>query len=197
MDISSLLQSSMGQQMINGVVNQLGIDNQQAQLAISAGIPVLLSALNKNAASGDAQNIANALEKDHNGSILDNVSGYLSGGNFSDGLGILNHVLGGKQSQVEGAIGQTSGLGSGQIAQVLAMIAPIVMGYLGKQKSDNGLDANGLTSLLGGLVGNAAQSNQREMTMIEKLLDQDGDGSAIDDAMDLGSKLLGGLFGRK
>lgn len=197
MDISSLLQSSMGQQMINGVVNQLGIDNQQAQLAISAGIPVLLSALNKNAASGDAQNIANALEKDHNGSILDNVSGYLSGGNFSDGLGILNHVLGGKQAQVEGAIGQTSGLGSGQIAQVLAMIAPIVMGYLGKQKSDNGLDASGLTSLLGGLVGNATQSNQREMTMIEKLLDQDGDGSAIDDAMDLGSKLLGGLFGRK
>ena len=42
MDIASLLQSSMGQQMINGVVNQLGIDNQQAQLAISAGIPVLL-----------------------------------------------------------------------------------------------------------------------------------------------------------
>lgn len=197
MDIANLLQSPVGQQMIGGVVNQLGINNQQAQLAVSAGIPLLLSALNKNAAGGDAQNIANALERDHNGSILDNITGYLSGGNFSDGLGILNHVLGGKQSQVEGAIGKASGLNSGQIAQVLAMIAPIVMGYLGKQKSDNGLDASGVTSLLGNLVGGVSQSNEREMSMIEKLLDQDGDGSALDDAMDIGSKLLGGLFGRK
>lgn len=196
MDISSLLQGAMGQQMVSGVVNQLGIENEQAKMAISAAVPLLLTALNKNANSGDAQNIANALERDHDGSILDNLGGFLQGGNFSDGANILNHVLGGKQAQVENAIGKTSGLNSGQIAQILAMLAPIVMGYLGKEKSQNGLDAGGLSSLLGGLVGGASQTNQREMGTIERLLDQDGDGDAMDDVVDLGSKLLGGFFGK-
>ncbi|SMC41382.1 DUF937 domain-containing protein [Moheibacter sediminis] len=194
MDISHLLQGPVGQQLVSGVVSQLGIKNEQAQMAISAAIPFLLTALNKNAANGDAQNINKALETKHDGSILDNLGGFLSSGNFSDGAGILGHVLGGKQSQVENAIGQSSGLNGGQVAQLLAMLAPIVMGYLGKEKNSQGLDAGGLTGLLGGLVGGAAQTNQREMSTIEKLLDQDGDGSAMDDVMDIGSKLLGGFF---
>lgn len=197
MDISNLLQGPMGQQLVSGVVNQLGIKNEQAQMAISAAVPVLMSALNKNASSGDAQNIANALERDHDGSILNNLSGFLNGGNFSDGMGILSHVLGNKQPQVENAIGKSSGLNSAQISQILAMLAPVIMGYLGKQKNEQGLDAGGLSSLLGGFIGSASQNNQREMSTIEKLLDQDGDGSALDDAMDLGSKLLGSFFGKK
>jgi len=197
MDISNLLQGPMGQQLVSGVVNQLGIDNEQAKLAISSAVPVLLSALNKNASNGDAQNISNALERDHDGSILDNLSGFLNGGNFSDGMNILGHVLGNKQSQVENAIGKSSGLDASQITQILAMLAPVVMGYLGKQKNEQGIDAGGLSSLLGGIMGSTSQNNQREMSTIERLLDQDGDGSALDDAMDLGSKLLGSFFGKK
>jgi len=194
MDISNLLQGAVGQQMVAGVMNQLGIKNEQAQMAVSAAVPFLLTALSKNAANGDAQNINRALETKHDGSILDNLGGFLSSGNFSDGAGILSHVLGGKQAQVENAIGQSSGLNSSQIGQLLPMLAPIVMGYLGKQKNEQGLDAGGLTNLLGGLVGGAAHSNQREMSTIERLLDQDGDGNAMDDVMDLGSKFLGSFF---
>lgn len=40
---------------------------------------------------------------------------------------------------------QSSRLNSAQVSQVLAMLAPIVMGYLGKEKSSRGLDAVGLT----------------------------------------------------
>ena len=196
MDISNLLQGPMGQQLVSGVVNQLGIKNEQAQMAISTAVPVLLSALNKNANNGDAQNISNALER-HDGSILDNLSGFLSGGNFSDGASILGHVLGNKQSQVQNAIGQSSGLNSSQTSQLMAMLAPVVMGYLGRQKTQQGVDAGGLSSLLSGVLGGAAQNNHKEMSMIEKLLDQNGDGSVMDDAMDLGSKLLGSFFGKK
>lgn len=194
MDISSLLQGPEGDQLVSGIVNRLGIDNKQAQTAISSAIPFLLTALNKNASNGDAQNISNALQNKHDGSILDNLGGFLNSGNFADGAGILGHVLGGKQTQVENAIGKTSGLDGSQVTQLLAMLAPIVMGYLGKKKNEQGLDAGGLTGLLGSLVGGAAESNQREMSTIEKLLDQDGDGNAMDDVMDLGSKLLGGFF---
>lgn len=197
MDISNLLQGAIGQQMVDGVVNRLGIENDQAKLAISAAVPLLITALNKNANSGDANNIANALDKDHDGSILNNLSGFLTGGNLSEGMGILSHVLGNRQGQVENAIGKTSGLNASQISQILAIVAPIVMGYLGKEKKEQGLDASGLSSLLGGLVGGAAKTNQREMSTIEKLLDQNGDGNAMDDVMNIGSKLLGGLFRKK
>ncbi|NLN33748.1 MAG: DUF937 domain-containing protein [Flavobacteriaceae bacterium] len=197
MDISNLLQGAMGQQMVDGVVNRLGIESDQAKLAISAAVPLLITALNKNANSGDANNIANALDKDHDGSILNNLSGFLTGGNLSEGMGILSHVLGNRQGQVENAIGKTSGLNASQISQILAIVAPIVMGYLGKEKKEQGLDASGLSSLLGGLVGGAAKTNQREMSTIEKLLDQNGDGNAMDDVMNIGSKLLGGLFRKK
>src|SRR5690606_22512920 len=184
-------------QMVDGVVNRLGIENDQAKLAISAAVPLLITALNKNANSGDANNIANALDKDHDGSILNNLSGFLTGGNLSEGMGILGHVLGNRQGQVENAIGKSSGLNASQISQILAIVAPIVMGYLGKEKKEQGLDASGISSLLGGLVGGVAQTNQREMSTIERLLDQNGDGNAMDDVMNIGSKLLGGLFKKK
>lgn len=197
MDISNLIKGPVGEQIISSVANQLGINNQQAQSAVATAVPFLLTALSKNAANGDAENIVNALNTKHDGGILDNLSGFLNGGNFSDGIGILGHVLGNRQPQVEQSISKNSGLNVSQVSQILAILAPIVMGYLGKQKNANNLDANGLTSLLGGMLSGASQTNQKEMSMIEKLLDQNGDGSIMDDAMNIGSKLLGGLFGGK
>ncbi|MFT5942850.1 MAG: putative ABC-type sugar transport system permease subunit [Sediminicola sp.] len=78
------------------------------------------------------------------------------------------------------------------------------MGFLGKQKSQNNLnDANGLSSLLGSMLGGQPQHNQN---LITSLLDSDGDGSVLDDVADivLGNTkkkgglggILGGLFGK-
>ena len=78
--------------------------------------------------------------------------------------------------------------------QILATLAPVVMSFLGSQKQQNNLDSNGVSGLLGSLLGGMQQSNQSEMSMIERMLDQDGDGSYMDEAMDIGSKLLGGFF---
>lgn len=194
MDLSGLLQGQMGNQLVEGVMNQLGVGEGQAKSAVSAAIPVLMTALNKNAQSGGAESLFNALGK-HDGSILENLGGFLSGGNFSDGAGILSHVLGGSQSNVENSLSKSSGLSVAQISKVLMIVAPIVMGYLGKQKNQQGLDSSGLSNMLGGLIGGATQSNKSEMGMIEKMLDQNGDGSIMDDVMNLGGKFLGGLFG--
>ena len=194
MDFTNLIQGAMGQQIVGSAAKQLGINESQAQTAVAAAVPFLLSALNKNAQGGGAEGISNALNQ-HDGSILDNLSGFLGqGGNQQDGLGILGHVLGNKQQNVESAISQQSGLNMGQVTQILALVAPIVMGYLGKQKQSAGLDSNGIAGLLGGLVGGSTtQTNQSGVNLggFEKLLDQDGDGQlGIGDAM----SLLGGFF---
>ncbi|MDM1042491.1 DUF937 domain-containing protein [Empedobacter falsenii] len=194
MDFTNLIQGAMGQQIVASAAKQLGINESQAQTAVAAAVPFLLSALNKNAQGGGAEGISNALNQ-HDGSILDNLSGFLGqGGNQQDGLGILGHVLGNKQQNVESAISQQSGLNMGQVTQILALVAPIVMGYLGKQKQSAGLDSNGIAGLLCGLVGGSTtQTNQSGVNLggFEKLLDQDGDGQlGLSDAMGL----LGGFF---
>ncbi len=195
MDFSSLIQGAIGQQVVSSAASQLGIDPKQAQTAVSSAVPFLLTALGKNAQGGGAEGISNALNQ-HNGSLLDNLGGFLSqGGNQQDGLGILGHVLGNKQQNVEQAISQESGLNTQQVVKILAMVAPIVMAYLGKQKNEQNLDANGLTGLLGGLMGGKTAANGISLGGFESLLDQDGDGKVdSSDLMGLGSKLLGGFL---
>ena len=192
MDLSSLLQGAMGQQIVGAAAKQLGINESQAQTAVGAAIPFLLSALNKNAQSGGASGISNALNQ-HDGSILDNLSGFLGqGGNMQDGLGILGHVLGANQQTVANNIGKQSGLDSAQIIKILALVAPIVMGFLGKQKQQQGLQPDGIAGLLGGLVGGTNQAaGGINLGGFEKLLDQDGDGKL--DAGDV-MGLLGNFF---
>jgi len=191
MDLNSLLSGSIGQQIIGSVASKIGVDESQAKTAVTSAVPMLLSALNKNAQNGNADGIANALEK-HDGSILDNLSGFLGqGGNQQDGQGILGHILGDKQQNVESAISQQSGLSTNQVTQVLAMVAPIVMGFLGKEKQAQGADSSGIQGLLGNLLGGATSGEGINLGGFEKMLDQDGDGKlGASDVMGM----LGGFF---
>jgi len=68
------------------------------------------------------------------------------------------------------------------------MLAPLVMGNLGKTQRQTGLDAEGLASMRS---GQRKQANAG-LGGLAGLLDMDGD--ITDDVMKLGPKLLGGLF---
>ncbi len=73
------------------------------------------------------------------------------------------------------------------------MLAPILMGTLGKAKREQGLDVAGLVSFLSGSVSAQSQKDP-SMNLITSFLDRDGDGSIIDDVANIGMKFLGGLF---
>ncbi|MFV0472059.1 MAG: DUF937 domain-containing protein [Paludibacteraceae bacterium] len=185
MDLSSLLNSPIGQSVISSVAGQLGMDNKQAAEAVNVAVPAILGGINKNAQTETgAASLNKALER-HDGGILDNIVGMFTGNTQEleqDGTGILGHVFGNKQSQVEEAVAQKSGISMSQVGPLLSMLAPIVMGYLGKQKKDNNTDAGGLGDLIGGLVGGGnSKSGGGIMDMVTGFLDKDKDGSAIDD----------------
>jgi hypothetical protein len=204
-----LLNSPMGKQLISGVAGQTGQPENKTADVLSMAMPLLLGAMKKNVSSPQgAEGLMSALSSKHDGSILDNLGGLFGGGVddsvMNDGAGILGHVFGGKQPQVENALSQKSGMDAGSIANILKIAAPIVMGFLGKQKAQSNVsDANGLNSLLGGMLGGQPQQNQ---SLITTLLDADGDGSILDDVAGMvmggGKKkgglggLLGGLFGK-
>ena len=204
-----LLSSPLGKQLISGVAGQTGQPENKTADVLSMAMPLLLGAMKKNVSSPKgAEGLMSALSPKHDGGLLDNLGGLFGGGVdqsvMADGAGILGHVFGGKQANVENALSQKSGLDAGAVSDILKIAAPLVMAYLGKQKAQSNVnDANGLNSLLGSMLGGQPQQNQ---SLITTLLDADGDGSVLDDVagMVMGTSkkkgglggLLGGLFGK-
>lgn len=187
----NLLNGNLGKELIAGISQQTDASEEETQSVVSTALPALLGALQNNASNSQgAQGILQAVGSKHDGSILDNLSGFLGSNNTADGNGILKHVLGDKQGALEQGISTKTGVSSATVSKILAMLAPIVMGYLGKQtRNSNVNDSNGLNDLLGGLLGGQSGGN-----VLGSLLDQNGDGKlGVDDV----GGLLGGLFGKK
>ncbi|MDD2327638.1 MAG: DUF937 domain-containing protein [bacterium] len=196
MDLSELLNSAIGQSIVRNVAGQLGVNENQASSAVNMAIPAILAGMTRNVRSQDgAVSLNNALEKKHDGSLLENLSGMLQGHTSelqSDGDGILGHVFGKNRTAVEQGIAKKSGISLSKIGPLLAIVAPIVMAYLGKEKRQTDTGAGGLGDLLGGLLGGATQQRSTTggglMDMLGGILDKDGDGNPLDD-------LLGGFLG--
>ena len=207
-----LINSPMGKQLISGVAGQTGQAENKTADVLSMAMPLLMGAMKRNASTPQgAEGLLNALNNKHDGGILDNLSGLFGGGVdqsvMDDGAGILGHVLGGKQPQVQNALSQKSGIDAGTVGTILKVAAPLLMGMIGKQSQQQGVtDSNGLGNMLGGLLGGGSQANKQQ-SLIESFLDSDGDGSILDDVAGMvlggGSQkksglggLLGGLFGK-
>src|SRR6266850_1224216 len=140
MSILDILQQRLGGDAVNQIGRQLGTDPANTQTAIAAALPMLVGALARNAQDpGKAGALANALGR-HDGSVLDDIAGYLGRGDSADGDGILGHVLGGRKETVQTGLGQAAGLDPATAGMLLSMLAPLVMGALGKAQREKGLD---------------------------------------------------------
>lgn len=190
-NILDLINGNLGKEVVDGISRNTDASAEQTKAVVSNALPALLGALQNNASSGNgAQGILSAIGSKHDGSILDNLSGFLGNNDTSDGNGILGHMLGDKRGALEQAISGKTGVSSGTVSKILAMLAPIVMGYLGKQSRNNNVsDGGGLSDLLGGMLG-----GQTGGDILGGMFDQNGDGKL---GMDDVGGLLGGFFGKK
>ena len=194
MNLEALLGLLQGQD-IGNLASQVGGNEGEAKNGVMAALPAMLAALGKNTGTEKgAEELNNALEKKHDGSILDNLSGYLSNPDLKDGAGILNHLFGNQTSNVANAVSQSSGLDTNGSMKMLQMLAPILMGILGQQKKQNNLDAKGLgnlTSMLASNFGSEAGTSGI-METVTNLLDANKDGNVVDDIMGMVGKFFGG-----
>ena len=194
MNLEALLGLLQGQDLGN-LASQVGGNEGEVKNGGMAALPAMLAALGKNAGTEKgAEELNNALEKKHDGSILDNLSGYLSNPDLKDGAGILNHLFGNQTSNVANAVSQSSGLDTNGSMKMLQMLAPILMGILGQQKKQNNLDAKGLgnlTSMLASNFGSEAGASGI-MEAVTNLLDANKDGNVMDDIMGMVGKFFGG-----
>jgi len=154
--------------------------------------------LNKNAAKPEGlQGLYGALEKTHDGGILNNIGDLLSGsasGKDADGMGILSHLLGGSNIfNVINMISKGSGMSRNNTMTLLMDLAPVALGMLGKEKKQQQMQPANLLDYLK-TSNQEVQQKMPQQSLIEKMLDRDGDGSAMDEIAGMGMKVLGNLF---
>lgn len=208
--LMDMISQHIGKEQIGHLAKQIGATPEQTESAVSLAIPTLLGAVARKADTNDgATQLHQAIQTQaaptqDSGGLLGQLGGLLSGsagsaitsalgGGGTGGMGdILGSLLGGRQSKVEQGIGKASGLSAGQIASLLAMLAPLVMGVLSKTAKAENMDADGVAGML--KKEKASMENQASGGMLSGLLDQDGDGDFdFQDIMKLGMKKL---FGR-
>lgn len=193
-DLLDLLTGRMSGHSIQQMADRVGASPNAVGTAVSGALPALVGALSRNAAEPQgAASLAGALDRDHDGSILDDIGGFLGQGDTGPGAAILGHVLGDRRETVERGLARKSGLDVDQVSQILAMLAPLVLGALGKKRRQAGLDLGGLSDLLSGQQRRLEQDHGMG-NLLGSLLDRDGDGDTSDDLASLGSGLLGRIL---
>ncbi len=186
--------SQFDSETLDKLSNQLGTNQQTTGNAIAAAVPLLLSALSRNASNDDGrESLYNALSNDHNGGILNDLTGFLGGADNGPGQGILGHVLGDSQNGTVNALSRATGMDTSSMGQLLVTLAPIVMGFLGRTRQQQAIGPSGLAGLLGGETEYAQQAAPGLMGTINRFLDQNGNGSAVDEL----AGILGGMLSRR
>lgn len=192
MDLTGLLNSALDGDAIKKISQQLGVEESTTSNAIQAALPMLLGGLaNKSASQSGAVSLLDALDRDHDGSILDDLGGFITDYLSGRGTGILGHIFGGQEGAVERGVSQASGLDQSKVGPLLMMLAPIVMGAIGRARREGGIDAGDLPKELGAAAQQTG-GDQGLLGALSSMFDRNQDGSAIDDIAGMLSRAVGG-----
>jgi len=182
---------SLGGDVSKEVSSSLGINPETVMQMLPAVAPLILGGLKKQKDEhGGADRVDHILNKYGSASVLDNLGDLFSSKakdkNPDPNLGGL---LGNSGGEAANLISKQFNLDGGTAMKLIPMLAPVILGFLTKQRDEGGKGSSGISALL----------------------DQDGDGSVLDDVagflmQGLGGSsqkssgnllggLLGGLFG--
>ena len=131
------------------------------------------------------------------GGMMGALGGLLGGGGPSratNGAGILGHIFGGQQNEVEDGVSRASGMSRAQTMQLLVMLAPLLMSAIGKMKRQKNLDAQGVAQAL-------EQEEERATAPVPGMqkggltgmFDRNGNGSIADELAKIGA-VAGGAY---
>ena len=122
--------------------------------AMQGGVASVFAGLtNMVSTSEGASTLGNLLRKPAFGKLLDNVSSSLSGGSktsslMDSGYNLLGTIFGDRTSNVADILAGFSGISSLSSGRIMAMLAPLAIGVLGKHAAARGLNATGVANAL-------------------------------------------------
>ena len=157
MDLTNILGALTSNDAASTIAKNLNLDSNQVSSVITAALPSLLGAMQKNASSqAGAASLADALG--YHASNAGNIVNNLKTADLTDGNKILSHIFGGNLGNVLGGISKSTGVGSNAVGSILASIAPSLLALLGKGQQSSGTNAAGLESMLGMILGGMTSS---------------------------------------
>ncbi|MGE3512889.1 MAG: DUF937 domain-containing protein [Vicinamibacterales bacterium] len=158
---------------------QVGLSADQTTAALSALVPPLTAGLQRNATQpGGLDALVSALAKGGHAQYVDDLAAIRRPETVADGNAILGHILGNKEASraVAAQAAAQTGLSADVLKKLLPIVATMVMGSLAKKRSaPAGAGAGDLLS------------------MLTPMLDQNRDGSVVDDIVGK----LGGILGKR
>jgi outer membrane protein OmpA-like peptidoglycan-associated protein len=119
-----------------------------------AAASVIAGLMSRASAHDGAQDIFSRINSGgYTGDFLKRFSGMLAGKSGTDdllktGSDLLSFLFGSKLGNLETVVSSATGLAKGSSSSMLAMLAPLIMGILGKQTADENLDSAGVVKLL-------------------------------------------------
>lgn len=136
----------------------LGENKAGVTAAVGGALSALLLGLMRKSAEpgGSGQLLQTLKDGGHDGSILNDLGGLLAGGSATTGLAssgkaILESLFGGKATGVADTVASAGGISKTAGFSLLAILAPIVMGALGKTlQTQSALNPASLAFLLNG-----------------------------------------------
>lgn len=170
MNLLDLLTGSTGTQVAQDAENKFGISKNQIIALGAVAAPLIIGYLrNKAQNPAEADSLNATLDKHHDGSILNDPAQVQT--RHEEGSSILDHIFGQQKTQVENSLSQQTGISAAKVAPILAMLAPLIMGYIGHQKQASGVTSGGgITDMLGGILGNAQNQVQSSGSPLNDIL---------------------------
>ena len=182
--------SSMGPEVAKKLGSSLNVDQGTMQKIIPLVAPMILGGLKKQSENyGGQQRVDHILNKYGSADVLQNLDQLFSNKmNDPKADPKLGGLLGDAGTQAANLISKNFNLDSSTAMKLIPMLAPVILGFLTNKRDSQGAGSSGIASLL----------------------DQNGDGSILDDVAgfvlnqvtgqksgNLLTNLLGGLFGKK
>jgi Bacterial protein of unknown function (DUF937) len=148
-NLTSVVNQFLTPEVIAQIASFLGLDRSAAQKAVGAAVPTMLASLSDLVGTPAGASQLSKLLSQQQGSPADLLRNSGADGLAQAGSTMLSGLLGGKTTDAMAqALGRFAGTGDSGGKSLLGVIGPIVLGALGQQQRDAGLDANGLASLL-------------------------------------------------
>lgn len=174
--LKDLAQDFIMKQVSKQISKATGIDENIINKVTDEWIGSMVLGLAKNAWTQEwASSLFNAVQKDHDGSILDHVSDLLWDSKQAEWSKIVQHIFWKKQEAIAWQIWKDTGLDMASVMKILSTVAPVVLGMLWKQTKDNWFGINDVIWLLSNEKEEVAKKSSN-LWIFGKLLDQDGDG---------------------
>jgi len=173
--LNTILESGLDEHILGAISEKSGIDTSNVQSLISELAPKLLDGAKQNlASSNDSSDLIGMISNTNLDTIKQNPSEI---DNFDNNnmLGQLFNSLNENEDDVTNELSARSGIDTSSIASLLPMVAPLIMGALNKSSNLNAQDTSNTNDITSSLLN---------------FIDQDNDGSVVDDLASMASKFF-------